>query len=79
MQQAKNQGVPPYIIFSNKVLEAIAAQRPTTSTELGKISGVGPAKLEQYGELVTALIAKIAGGSEVQEMVPSSQNLAQLS
>ena len=25
-QQAKNQGVPPYIIFSNKVLEAIAAE-----------------------------------------------------
>ena len=33
-QQAKTQGVPPYIIFSNKVLEAIATRRPTTLTEL---------------------------------------------
>ena len=38
-------------------------------TELSKISGVGPAKLEQYGEAVIALIAKTSDGSEIQEMV----------
>ena len=68
-QQAKNQGVPPYIIFANKVLEAIATGHPTTLSELDKISGVGPAKLEQYGEAVIALIAKTSGTSEIQEMV----------
>lgn len=68
-QQAKSQGVPPYIIFSNKVLEAIAAQHPATLAELGDISGVGPAKLEQYGPAVVALIGKTPDSGETQTVV----------
>jgi hypothetical protein len=68
-QQAKSQGMPPYIIFSNKVLEAIAAQRPVTLVELGDISGVGPAKLEQYGPAVIGLINQAPGGGEIQAAV----------
>ena len=56
-EQAKKQQVPPYIIFSNKVLEAIAARQPATLAELAEISGVGPAKLEQYGAELLALMA----------------------
>ncbi|MBE7556859.1 MAG: RecQ family ATP-dependent DNA helicase [Anaerolineales bacterium] len=67
-QQAKSQGVPPYIVFSNKILEEIAARRPATLAELGDISGVGPAKLEQYGPAVIALISKTFGG-ESQSLV----------
>jgi hypothetical protein len=68
-EQAKSQGVPPYIVFSNKILEAIAVQRPTTVAELGKISGVGPAKLEQYGAAVIALVGKTLSGDETQNIV----------
>ncbi|MFC1976310.1 HRDC domain-containing protein, partial [Chloroflexota bacterium] len=60
-QQAKEQSVPPYIVFSNKVLEAIAARCPTTLDELSQISGIGPAKLAQYGEAVLAIIAEVEG------------------
>jgi len=56
-EQAKAQRVPPYIVFPNKVIAAIAAQKPATLAELGKISGVGPARLEQYGAAVLALVA----------------------
>jgi superfamily II DNA helicase RecQ len=69
IQQAKSQGMPPYIIFSNRVLEAIAAQRPTTLAALSGISGVGPAKLEQYGEAVIAIIAGTLGEDKTQEWV----------
>ena len=44
-------------VFDNKTLVAIARTMPTTLTELSRISGVGPAKLERYGEAVITLLA----------------------
>jgi DNA helicase-2/ATP-dependent DNA helicase PcrA len=49
-------GKPAYVVFDNKTLAAIARQAPTTLHELARISGVGPAKLERYGEAVVALM-----------------------
>lgn len=66
-EQAKSQGLPPYIIFSNKVLAAIAAQRPTSLTALSAIAGVGPAKLEQYGAAILAIITGTASPDKPQE------------
>ena len=50
-------GKPAYVVFDNKTLVAIARTVPSTLTELSRISGVGPAKLEQYGDAVIALLA----------------------
>jgi len=47
---ADRQGVPAYIVFSDKVLREMAARRPTSAGELLSVPGVGPAKLERYGE-----------------------------
>ena len=47
---ADRQGVPAYIVFSDKVLREMAAQRPRTAADLLEVSGIGPAKLERYGE-----------------------------
>ena len=47
---ADRQGVPAYIVFSDKTLRAMAEERPTTPDGLLGISGVGPLKLERYGE-----------------------------
>jgi hypothetical protein len=54
-EQARAQQVPPYIILSNKALEAIATQRPTTKAALATVNGIGPAKLEQYGGAILAI------------------------
>jgi len=70
--QAKAQSVPPYIVFPNKVLEAIAAQQPTTLEELERIPGIGPAKLEQYG---SAILTIVTGGSQDQIDVEKSTSL----
>jgi ATP-dependent DNA helicase RecQ len=49
--------VPPYVVFHDSVLHQIAAERPASLGELAQISGVGPAKLERYGEDVLAALA----------------------
>ncbi|MFE9749228.1 DNA helicase RecQ [Saccharothrix saharensis] len=50
--QAREQGVPPYIIFNDATLRQIAATTPSTLDELSAISGVGENKLAKYGQQV---------------------------
>tara|TARA_B110000305_G_scaffold193892_1_gene217669 strand:+ start:89 stop:2986 length:2898 start_codon:yes stop_codon:yes gene_type:complete len=52
-------GKPAYVVFDNKTLVSIARMAPKTRAELGKISGVGPAKLDRYGAAVTELIQSL--------------------
>ena len=54
---AKEQRVPPYVIFHDSVLRDIAAVRPATLEELGQIKGVGVSKRERYGEQVLGILA----------------------
>jgi len=49
---ASERAVPPYVIFSNKTLEALARARPTTLPELAGVHGIGPSKLDAYGEVI---------------------------
>ncbi|MDO4988752.1 MAG: DNA helicase RecQ [Synergistes sp.] len=49
---AKDEGVPPYIVFTDRTLYAICDKMPVTEDELLDIQGVGEAKLEKYGEAV---------------------------
>lgn len=46
---AKEKSVPPYVIFHDTVLVDMAEQLPQTLDDFSKLSGVGQAKLEQYG------------------------------
>ena len=46
---ADRQGVPAYVVFSDKVLREMVARRPRTAGELLDVSGVGPTKLDRYG------------------------------
>jgi DNA helicase-2/ATP-dependent DNA helicase PcrA len=56
--QAKAQGVPAYVVFNDRTLEAIAALRPTTETALLEVPGIGPAKLDAYGDQLLDLLAE---------------------
>jgi ATP-dependent DNA helicase RecQ len=55
-EQARAQGVPPYVIFHNSHLRAIAARLPVTPEALAEVKGIGPRKLEQYGDAVIELV-----------------------
>ena len=48
---AQEKGVPPYIIFSDKTLEEMAAVKPVNETDMSNISGVGEQKLRMYGPI----------------------------
>ncbi|MFI8687339.1 DNA helicase RecQ [Rossellomorea sp. NPDC077527] len=48
---ADSEGVPPFVIFSDKSLQDMCMKKPKTSEEFLHVSGVGESKLERYGEL----------------------------
>ena len=51
MELAKEQGVPPYVIFHDSTLKAMAELRPTSLDAMSEISGVGEHKLAKYGAI----------------------------
>ncbi|MCP9839659.1 DNA helicase RecQ [Synechococcus sp. J7-Johnson] len=55
-EQAREQGVPPYVVFHDRTLVELAARRPAQLNDLAQVSGIGAAKLERYGEAVLAVI-----------------------
>ncbi|MEP7335921.1 MAG: 3'-5' exonuclease, partial [Actinomycetota bacterium] len=61
LDRAKEEGKPAYVVFHDATLAEIAARRPESLAELGGVSGVGPAKLERYGDDVLAAVAAGAG------------------
>ncbi|KZE89532.1 ATP-dependent DNA helicase RecQ [Microbacterium sp. TNHR37B] len=56
-EQAREQGVPAYIVFGDATLRALADKRPRTIDDLSGITGIGAKKREAYGEAVLAVIA----------------------
>jgi ATP-dependent DNA helicase RecQ len=54
---AAEAGVPPYVIFHDSTLHEIAAVRPASLAELGRLNGVGRTKLERYGDAMLAAVA----------------------
>jgi ATP-dependent DNA helicase RecQ len=47
---AEKENVPPYVIFSNSVLEDLSELRPATIEQLENISGIGKHKMQKYGQ-----------------------------
>jgi DNA helicase-2/ATP-dependent DNA helicase PcrA len=54
--EARAAGVPAFVVFGDATLRELAQVRPTTRTGLLDISGIGPTKLERYGEALLAII-----------------------
>ena len=55
---AHEQGVPPYAIFHDKTLIAMAEMKPQSDDELLELSGIGEYKLEKYGEYFLEAISE---------------------
>ena len=56
--RANIDGVPPYVVFTNKQLAALAKSPPVTAAALRAVEGVGKAKIERYATEVIALLAR---------------------
>ena len=62
-QEAAGQGLPAFCVFTDATLIALAEARPRTSAELIKIQGLGPTKVQKYGEHVLAIVSQEGKGS----------------
>ncbi len=70
MKLAEEQGVPPYVIFHDSVLDDLAGYRPISAEKFTSIHGIGGAKLEKYGEAFMDVIR--------QHPQPENDNAEQL-
>jgi superfamily II DNA helicase RecQ len=55
--EAKRLGVPAYLVLHDRSLTALAHQRPRNPNQLLAIDGIGPAKVEKFGEVLLGLCA----------------------
>jgi ATP-dependent DNA helicase RecQ len=55
---ADTRGIPAYLVFSDATLRGMATAHPRTAEQLLDVSGVGPVKLEAYGEKFLALLRR---------------------
>ena len=53
---ADEQAVPAFVVFGDVTLKGLAAAKPTNPQDMLAVSGVGPAKLERYGEAFLAVV-----------------------
>ena len=55
-QLATSQGVPPYMIFTNEQLAEIVRAKVTTKEALGKVDGLGEARVAKWGDALLAFL-----------------------
>lgn len=63
---AKKHNLPPYVIFQDPSLEAMATTYPITMDELQNITGVGAGKAKRYGEEFIAVIRRHVEDNEIE-------------
>jgi superfamily II DNA helicase RecQ len=56
-RRSREDGVPAYVVLHDATLHELAARRPTSPGELATVKGLGPTKLERYGEELLAVLA----------------------
>jgi len=83
-QIADEQGVPPYVVFADTTLRALAQQRPQTEEQFLNVAGVGQRKLEAYYTLFTSEIRAYCkqnglrmGIADVKEREPKAREQSQ--
>ena len=69
---AEAQGVPAYVVFTDRTLIEIAEARPATLDDMARVSGIGATKLERYGATFLAVVT----GAAPEDMHPARRKLA---
>jgi ATP-dependent DNA helicase RecQ len=62
LELAREQGVPPYVIFHDSTLLEILNRKPQTLDEMAQINGVGQAKLAKYGDAFLEVVEGMENG-----------------
>ncbi len=56
-ERSRDDGVPAYVVLHDATLRDLASSRPATLHELAAVKGLGPAKIERYGDEIIAVVA----------------------
>ena len=56
-RRAREDAVPAYVVLHDATLDELAARRPRSQGELAAVKGLGPTKVERYGDELLALLA----------------------
>jgi superfamily II DNA helicase RecQ len=56
--RARIDAVAPFIVFHDTTIEAIAERRPRSIAELRRVPGIGPVKIDRYGEEVIGVVVR---------------------
>ena len=57
--RAREDAVPAYVVAPDRTLAAIAEARPTSLAALRRVPGIGPAKLDAYGDEILDVLASV--------------------
>jgi ATP-dependent DNA helicase RecQ len=63
LEVARAEGVPPYVVATDRALRDIATLRPASVAELARAHGIGPAKVTRYGAGLLAVIRRHGGAA----------------
>lgn len=55
-EEASRRNLPPYVILHDKTIAALSAAKPRSADALLEVNGLGPAKVEKYGDAILAVI-----------------------
>lgn len=58
-EKAREAGMPPYVIAHDATLTSIAEDRPRTKAGLRRVKGMGPAKVDEYGDEILAIVERV--------------------
>jgi ATP-dependent DNA helicase RecQ len=58
-QIASENGIPPYIVFSDKTLKDLSAKKPATKEDMLEVHGIGEVKFERYGEAFLGVLQDV--------------------
>jgi ATP-dependent DNA helicase UvrD/PcrA len=61
-KRAEADGVPAYVVFNDRTLAALSERRPRSRGELLAVEGIGPSKLDRYGDELLALLTPAEDG-----------------
>jgi len=62
-EQARRENMPPYVVMSDAHLRGIAAQAPGSLVHLARCPGIGPVKLDRYGDDILRVLEQTTKGA----------------
>ena len=70
---ANEENVPAFVVFGDVTLRGLAEAKPLTPEDMLRVSGVGPAKLQRYGEAFLTVVREHTGGKKLTTAVGAGQ------